>query len=145
MIHEIWSFVRRKENKRRIWIAIDATYFRFFAALRVRIVFVPTTEAPESFSLAISAINLAPSVAPLRGLVGRDEDHADPNSSHRHLSQSRASREPGSIPAENRRMRDVLENKGYTIVYSEFTGGHDYLNWHGSLADGPIALACRET
>jgi enterochelin esterase family protein len=50
----------------------------------------------------------------------------------------------GSILAENRRMRDVLEAKGYTIFYSEFTGGHDYLNWRGSLADGLVTLAGRE-
>jgi enterochelin esterase family protein len=49
----------------------------------------------------------------------------------------------GSILAENRRMRDVLEAKGYTIVYSEFAGGHEYLNWRGSLADGLVALAGR--
>jgi hypothetical protein len=36
----------------------------------------PTTHASESFTLAISAINLAATVAPLRGLVGRDEDYA---------------------------------------------------------------------
>ena len=48
---------------------------------------------------------------------------------------------PASILAENRRMRDVLEAKDYTIVYSEFAGGHEYLNWRGSLADGLIALA----
>jgi enterochelin esterase family protein len=50
----------------------------------------------------------------------------------------------GSILSENRRMRDVLEAKGYTIVYSEFAGGHEYLNWRGSLADGLVALAGRE-
>ncbi|MGH9837942.1 MAG: alpha/beta hydrolase-fold protein [Blastocatellia bacterium] len=51
---------------------------------------------------------------------------------------------PINLLAENRRMRDVLEAKGYTIVYSEFVGGHEYLNWRGSLADGLIALAGRE-
>jgi enterochelin esterase-like enzyme len=50
----------------------------------------------------------------------------------------------GSILSENRRMRDVLEAKGYTIVYSEFAGGHEYLNWRGSLVDGLAALAGRE-
>jgi hypothetical protein len=43
----------------------------------IRIVFVPTTQASEYFSLAIFAINLAATVTPLRGLVGRDEDYAD--------------------------------------------------------------------
>jgi len=38
----------------------------------------------------------------------------------------------------------VLKAKGYPIVYSEFAGGHEYLNWRGSLADGLIALAGRE-
>jgi len=38
-------------------------------------------------------------------------------------------------------MRDVLEAKGYSVVYSEFAGGHAYLNWRGSLADGLIVLA----
>ncbi len=50
---------------------------------------------------------------------------------------------PKGLLAENRRMRDVLEAKGYSIVYSEFAGGHEYLNWRGSLADGLIVLAGR--
>jgi enterochelin esterase-like enzyme len=40
----------------------------------------------------------------------------------------------------NRRMRDVLESKGYEVAYSEYNGGHDYICWRGSLADGLIWL-----
>jgi enterochelin esterase family protein len=37
-------------------------------------------------------------------------------------------------------MRDVLLARGYTIHDSEFSGGHNPLNWRGSLADGLMAL-----
>jgi enterochelin esterase-like enzyme len=40
----------------------------------------------------------------------------------------------------NRHMRDVLQLKGYEVHYSEFNGGHDYICWRGSLADGLMAL-----
>jgi len=40
----------------------------------------------------------------------------------------------------NRRMHEVLVEKGYEVRYSEFDGGHDYACWRGSLADGLIAL-----
>jgi enterochelin esterase family protein len=43
----------------------------------------------------------------------------------------------------SRHMRDVLQAKGYTVSYAEFSGGHDPINWRYSLADGLIALAGR--
>jgi enterochelin esterase family protein len=39
-----------------------------------------------------------------------------------------------------RTLRDVLRAKGYEVHFQEFAGGHDYLSWPGTLADGLIAL-----
>jgi enterochelin esterase-like enzyme len=41
----------------------------------------------------------------------------------------------------NRRLRDVLTAKGCDVAYSEYAGGHDYVCWRGSLADGLLATA----
>lgn len=46
----------------------------------------------------------------------------------------------GQILETSRHLRDVLRAKGYQVHYREFAGGHDYLSWRGSLADGLIAL-----
>ena len=48
--------------------------------------------------------------------------------------------EGGGIRTESRRLRDVLEAKGYQVSYSEHPGGHDYIVWRGTFADGLLAL-----
>lgn len=46
----------------------------------------------------------------------------------------------GFILEPNRHLRDVLLAKGYAVDYREFVGGHDPINWHGTLADGLVSL-----
>jgi enterochelin esterase family protein len=50
---------------------------------------------------------------------------------------------PLNLLASNRTFRDTLAAKGYRATYTEFAGGHQSLNWRGSIADGLMALAPR--
>jgi enterochelin esterase family protein len=54
-----------------------------------------------------------------------------------------AGRFEDGIRAESRRLRDVLDAKGCTVIYREYNGDHDYVTWRGSLANGLIDLWAR--
>lgn len=45
-----------------------------------------------------------------------------------------------SLLSSNRHLRDILQAKGYPVHYVEYNGGHDYLCWQGTLAEGLVAL-----
>ena len=46
----------------------------------------------------------------------------------------------GGILETTRNIRDVLLAKGYEVHYQQFVGGHDYLGWRGTFADGLMDL-----
>ncbi len=50
-----------------------------------------------------------------------------------------SSQSPAQIVA-NRHLRDVLQAKGYAVQYQEYHGGHEWVCWRGSLADGLMIL-----
>jgi enterochelin esterase family protein len=39
-----------------------------------------------------------------------------------------------------RHFRDVLRAKGYSVSWHEFSGGHDFICWRESLADGLMKI-----
>jgi len=47
---------------------------------------------------------------------------------------------PSGIFISNRHLRTVLQEKGYPVYYTEFLGGHDFICFRGSIADGLIYL-----
>lgn len=81
-------------------------------------------------------------------------DAAQPESSHGALPGEIASRdklpiryylevgrfEAPSMIENNRRLRDILRQKGNEITYVEYNGGHDHFNWRVSVGDGLEAL-----
>jgi enterochelin esterase family protein len=46
----------------------------------------------------------------------------------------------GRLLVSNRHFRTVLQAKGYSYVYREFMGGHDWLCTRATVADGLLAL-----
>jgi len=48
--------------------------------------------------------------------------------------------DPTQLFISNHHFRNVLKTKGYPVSYVEFLGGHDFVCWRGSIADGLIYL-----
>ena len=50
---------------------------------------------------------------------------------------------PGGAPDQVtvvRQMRDTLAGHGYSVAYTEYQGGHDYVNWRRTFPEGLIAV-----
>ena len=45
---------------------------------------------------------------------------------------------------DHHRIRDVLEAKGYPVIYREYNGAHDYFNWRGTFGVGLMSLFGKE-
>jgi len=57
--------------------------------------------------------------------------------------ETKSLRQIGDAPnllESNHNFRKVLEEKGYDVHYHEFSGGHDYISWRGTLSDGLLYL-----
>lgn len=74
----------------------------------------------------------------LRGDALIDEYAAAPNVPVRFFQEAGSNER--EVLDQNRRLRDVLRERGYEAGYREFQGGHDYASWRGGLADGLIDL-----
>ncbi len=48
--------------------------------------------------------------------------------------------DPTGLFLSNRHFHTLLQSKGYPVHYMEFLGGHDFVCWRGSIADGLIYL-----
>jgi len=44
----------------------------------------------------------------------------------------------------NRQLRDILELKGYQVVYEQYKGGHSHLGWRHTIGKGLISLLGKE-
>lgn len=56
----------------------------------------------------------------------------------------------GSLESEpqrraNEHLRDQLRAQGHAVHYAEFSGGHTFLCWQGTLSDGLLALLGRDS
>jgi enterochelin esterase family protein len=57
--------------------------------------------------------------------------------------ETRSLRDIGDAPnliLANRNLLDVLQEKGYSVYYQEFSGGHDYVSWRGTFPEGLLYL-----